>query len=160
MKHFYLVLAAVLSTWESASAVASSPIEVAPTCLVTDGTLLVHAMLMIDFTYDKDTAKILGVKRSKSREIWQVECKIRTRECRAVKVSLGKLDQGGQLSIMDITLPSGMTLASSSRNVFTIVWGPWRHLTVDLKTRRISYSESGPTTEGRGSGACDDPDAK
>lgn len=156
---FFTYMAAAVIWFDAMPAFASSQVGVEPSCFVSNGQLSVHTMLFIDETFDGETARLRGAKSAKTREIWQILCGLRTRKCQAVRISLDKFDSGGKIGPFDITMTTGMTLTSSSKNVFSIVWGPWTQLTVDLKTRRIAYSRSGPTSEGRGSGACDDTDA-
>ena len=53
-----------------------------------------------------------------------------------------------------MSLPEGMRVVAQTGKVYTIVWGPYRTLTIDLDRGKIDFKESGPYEEGRSESSC------
>jgi hypothetical protein len=125
--------------------------RVVPTCLSGDHGLVVHVEVTGSFNIRPPGTP---VGRSAMRTVWQLHCE-RSGECSGVRFELGDALESG-LDVQDLGSVVGARVISSSPAVYVIRWGEWRTITLDLAQRKVLYTESGPTTEGRGEGACGD----
>jgi hypothetical protein len=126
-------------------------IEVSPICGITGDTLMAHTAIDIE-----SQGKVAGQAptRAKYRDLWSLVCSVSKRSCRAAVLHLEDLERGEAVGPFDLELPTDLTVVASSSQVFTLKWGPWRTITVDLSRSRVEYRLSHPEEEAEGLGSC------
>ncbi len=133
----------------------NTTLHTAGSCVLTGKMLAVHAIVPTHWTFDEGTAKALGRKSQDGRQLWSFSCNLPDGNCyRAVVVDLEEADRSGDVRWKDVTLPVGMKIVTRTGSVLVLQFGPMRTLTVDIADGKVSYRESGPTTEGRGEARC------
>lgn len=139
----------------STAVVNAKDLATTPFCAVGDNGD-VYVFVVVDTTYSPAAEKFaaLAPLLTPDRFLWNIQCDSRDGICKAVRIRLNKLNAGKPLDILDVTLISNMSVVSRTGNVLTLTWGPYRTFTLDLAVGQLLYRESGPTTEGRGSGEC------
>lgn len=143
---FVALFACSLSTVGCAGCGTSRPEVTAKNeCIAGGGKVFVHVLIRANYTR--------GPLKT-SRDLWQFSCSIFDRSCKGVSLALDNLDRGHAITMMDLNTPEGAEVESVVGNVVTLRWGPWRTFTVDFSRGRVSYDESGPTSEGKGEANC------
>jgi hypothetical protein len=134
----------------------STHISTEATCAVTGGNLVVQTIIETDYEYlSKETGAVTG--QESDRVFWTFVCSIENRTCRAFLMRLDNIDQGQPIGLLDAALPVGLEIVAVSGDIYTLTWGPWRRLTVDLQAEIVQYLESAPNTKGVGQGVCPNP---
>jgi len=126
-------------------------IRVAGECVLTEKDLAVAVLIPTHWKFDEATAKSLGYSEKEGRVVWRFSCNLQTGVCDDATT----FDVAGHdLNWIDITVPGGMRVASRTGKVVVVQWGPHRTLAINTADGKVSYTESGPTTEGRGEARC------
>ena len=157
-KTFCLIISLCIFFVAIGKARAAGDIEIVPTCLANNTRLIVFTLLNLKYTvYDntseKDVAK-LDREQKTTRQIWKFDCSLKTSACSAAMITIDNVEQGQKLYMHDMILPDSIYITAHSKNVFTIIFGPFITFTVDIASGRVDYHESGPNIEGRGVSFC------
>lgn len=85
------------------------------------------------------------------RVYWYMNCSLTTNECSGVTMDLSGMERGEPLKFVNSPTPvTGAKVLSRTPSVFTVGWGPWTTFTIDKALKRVTYVQSGTTSEGRG----------
>lgn len=136
-------IAFVGGCWSVLMALSSTAIA-APTCFEAESfchasseVLAIQTIVDARYEYSEDTAKHLGYSSSRGRTFWRFKCSLQTSECEGFNIELSNLDAGKKVSFLDAVIVKGMKIAARTGNVFTLQWGPWRTLTIDLSAPKV-----------------------
>ena len=115
-------------------------------------TLQLRAIVPIDWVLvAKADLRASEGFRPHTRQFWDVECTGDV--CEGVLVDLTHVDADGELLPLDVSRPS-MRIANGEGSRVVIAWGPYRTLTYDEATRKLSFAYSASDEEGRGAVDC------
>ena len=160
-KAFFLIILLSILLSTIGKATATDEIKITPACLADDSQLVVFTLLNLNFTAntvnDKTSedaiAKLKRLQKT-TRQIWKINCSLKTSVCSAGMIAIDNVERGQELNMFDIILPDSIYIGARTKKVFTIVFGPFITFTVDIASGRVDYRESGPDVEGRGVGYC------
>jgi hypothetical protein len=157
-KAFYLIIVLSIFLATIGKATAADEIKVSPDCLADNSKLVVFTLLNLNYTVNEHTSEKgvdkLKRKQKTTRQIWKIDCSLKTSACSAAMITIDNVERGQKLNMLDMILPESIYIAARTNNVFTIVFGPFITFTVDIPANRVDYRESGPYGEGRGTGYC------
>jgi hypothetical protein len=159
-KVFYLIISLSIFLVTFCKPAAADEIKVSPACLADDSMskLVVFTLLNLNYTVNEHTSEKgvdkLKRKQKTTRQIWKIDCSLKTSACSAAMITIDNVERGQKLNMRDMILPESIHIAARTKNVYTIVFGPFITFTVDIVSGRVDYRESGPDVEGRGVGLC------
>jgi hypothetical protein len=128
-------------------------VQATPACLLAADGFTVQTILNVRWFDPREQPRSVRAQR----ELWRLDCQFDTGTCDGMKVNLVNVDNGGPLRLLDVAVLQGARITSRTRNVFTVQWGPYRVMTLDLAAGRVAYRESAANTEGVGEASCDAP---
>jgi hypothetical protein len=157
-KSFCLTIFLGLFLTTVGKATANDRVAINPDCLADSSQLVVFTLLNLNYTVNKhadegDVTKSERIQKT-TRQLWKIDCSLKTSACTASMLTVDKIESGQKLNRLDMILPDSIYLASETKNVFTIAFGPFITITVDIPSGQVEYRESGPGVEGRGVGFC------
>jgi hypothetical protein len=115
-------------------------------------TLQLRAIIPIDWVLvaKADVQAVQGF-RPHTRQLWDVECTGDV--CEGVLLDLEHVDEDGEIHATDVSRPSMRVVNGESSRV-VLAWGPYRTLTYDAATQKLSFAYSASDEEGRGAVEC------
>ena len=124
------------------------PLQINPSCGIRDD--LVWFETVIETHQTKPVESV-------TRDLWFVQCKVRTRKCGGGRVMLDPIDYNAPNFV--VIEESGLSkLGSLTGSTANIQWGPAMTFTIDLEAGQVLSTLSSPrhlgNSEGRGSGPC------
>jgi hypothetical protein len=115
-------------------------------------TLELRAIIPIDWVLvDKADPKASETFRPHTRQFWDVVCT--GDACEGVMLDLEHVDEDGEIHAIDVARPS-LRVASRVASRLVLAWGPYRTITYDDATRKLSFVYSASDEEGRGEVEC------
>jgi hypothetical protein len=115
-------------------------------------TLELRAIIPIDWVLvDKADPKASETYRPHTRQFWDVMCTGDT--CEGVMFDLEHVDEDGEIHPIDVARAS-LRVASRVAARVVLAWGPYRTITYDEATHKLSFVYSASDEEGRGEVDC------
>jgi len=108
---------------------AADEIRITPDCLADGSQLVVFTLLNLNFTAnavnektsEETVAKLRRLQKT-TRQIWKINCSLKTSACSAGMITIDNVERGEKLNMFDMILPDSIYVATRTKNVFTIVW--------------------------------------
>jgi hypothetical protein len=115
-------------------------------------TLELRAIIPIDWVLvAKADPQVSAEFRPHTRQFWDVECTGDV--CEGVLVDLEHVDEDGEIHAIDVSRPS-MRIVNGEGSLVVLTWGPYRTLSYDDATHKLSFAYSASDEEGRGAVDC------
>jgi hypothetical protein len=115
-------------------------------------TLELRAIIPIDWVLvAKADPRASEGFRPHTREFWDVQCTGDV--CEGVLIDLEHVDDDGEIHPIDVSRPS-MRIVNGEGSLVVLAWGPYRTLTYDEATHKLSFAYSASDEEGRGAVDC------